>query len=216
MALGLQAGQLELAALTSVAAGVLPSVLRNWQVRHPEIEVSLHEFLHRRGLEDSVRDGEGDMAVGGPPADWQGPVERLGWEEFVLVLPEGDELLRRRSIDIAELADRRWVHFVHGHGLAQVLDMRSGAAGFSPRVAVRTSQVAAAPQFAAAGLGPALVPDHIVTESVRHLIRPARPRLVRRVVAFTRSEWSPITRAFLDALRDYPWRPKARAAVDLG
>jgi len=216
MALGLQAGQLEIAAATSAAAGILPSVLRRWQEQHPEIEVSLHEFLHRRALDDSVRDGEGDMAVGSPPADWQGPIEHLGWEEFVLVLPEGDPLLRRRSVDMADLAERRWVHFVQGHGLAEVLDMRCGASGFAPQVAVRTSQVAAAPQFAAAGLGPALVPDHIVTESVQHLIRPAKPRLVRRVVAFTRADWSPITRAFLDALRDYPWRPKPRAAVDLG
>lgn len=216
MALGLQAGELELAAATSAAAGLLPSVLRRWQERHPTIEVSLREFGHRRALAEAVRDGEGDMAVGSRPETWPGPVEQLGWEEFVLVLPDGDPLLRERSVDLHDLAERRWVHYAPAHGLSEVLDGRCAEAGFAPRIAVRTSQVAVAPQFAAAGLGPALVPDHILSESVQHLARPARPRIVRPVVAFTRTEWTPVTQAFLDALREHPWRRKPPGAVDLG
>jgi DNA-binding transcriptional LysR family regulator len=216
MALGLQAGQLEIAALTSAAAGLLPSVLQRWQERHPTIEVSLSEFGHRRALEEAVRQGDGDMAIGSPPKSWQGPVEPLGWEEFVIVLHDGDPLLRRRSVDLRDLAERRWVHYAPSHGLAEVLDMRCAAAGFTPRVAVRTSQVTAAPQFAAAGLGPALVPDHILTESFLHLARPAKPRIVRAVVAFGRTEWTPITQAFLEALHEYPWKRRPKGAVGLG
>jgi DNA-binding transcriptional LysR family regulator len=216
MALGLESGQLEIATNTSTAAGILPSVLRRWQELHPSIEVSLSEYLHRRLLDDGVRDGDGDMAVGSPPERWEGPIEPLGWEEFVLVLPDGDPVLRKRSIDLAELADRRWVHFARGHGLAEVVDLQCAAAGFTPRVAVRTSQVVAAPLFAAAGLGPVLVPDHIVPDGAKELVRPAKPRLVRPVVAFTRRDWSPITRAFLDALHDYSWRRKPPRATNLG
>ena len=215
MALGLESGQLEIATNTSTAAGILPSVLRRWQELHPSIEVSLSEYLHRRLLDDAVREGDGDMAVGSPPASWEGPIEPLGWEEFVLVLPEGDPVLRRRSVDLAELADRRWVHFARDHGLAELVDRQCAAAGFTPRVAVRTSQVVAAPLFAAAGLGPALVPDHIVPDSAEELVRPAKPRLIRRVVAFTRRDWTPVTRAFLDILQQYPWRRKPSRATDL-
>jgi DNA-binding transcriptional LysR family regulator len=216
VAMGLESGQLEIATNTSTAAGILPSVLRRWQELHPGIEVSLKEYLHRRLLDAAVRDGESDMAIGSQPAAWEGPIEPLGWEEFVLVLPDGDPMLRKRSVDLAELADRRWVHFARGHGLSELLDLQCAAAGFTPRVAVRTSQVAAAPLFAAAGLGPALVPDHIVPDSVEECVRPAKPRLVRRVVAFTRTEWSPVTRAFLDTLREYSWHPKPPRATNLG
>jgi DNA-binding transcriptional LysR family regulator len=216
MAMGLESGQLEIATSTSVAAGILPSVLRRWQEQHPAIEVSLSEYLHRRLLDEAVREGAGDMAVGSPPANWDGPIEPLGWEEFVLVLPDGDPMLRRRSIDLAELADRRWVQFTRGHGLAELVDLRCAAAGFTPRVAVRTSQVTAAPLFAAAGLGPALVPDHIVHDSVKELVRPAKPRLVRRVVAFTRRDWSPVTRAFLETLHGHAWQRKPPQSADLG
>jgi DNA-binding transcriptional LysR family regulator len=119
-------------------------------------------------LLDVVRNGDGDMAVGSPPASWDGPITTLGWEEFVLVLPPGDPMLRERSVDLAGLADRRWVHFARSHGLGEVVDLQCAAAGFTPRVAVRTSQVVAAPLFAAAGLGPALVPDHIVPTAPRN------------------------------------------------
>jgi DNA-binding transcriptional LysR family regulator len=134
----------------------------------------------------------------------------------VLALPHGDPLLAKRSINLAELTERRWVHFAPSHGLAELLDLQCAAAGFKPRVAVRTSQVVAAPLFAAAGLGPALVPDHIVPDSARELVRPARPRLVRPVVAFTRRDWSPVTHTFLEILREYPWPRKPAGATQLG
>jgi DNA-binding transcriptional LysR family regulator len=216
MALELEAGQLQIAATTSVAAGLLPTVLRDWQLEYPAIEISLLEFPHRRALEDAVRDGAGDIAIGSLPDNWQGPIERLGWEEFVLVLPDGDSLLGHRSIPLAKLADRRWVHFVQSHGISDVVDFCCASAGFTPRVALRTSQVAAAAQFAATGLGPALVPAHVIPDALRRLARPASPRLVRAVVAFTRSDWAPITEAFLATLRKYPFGGKPRGAVDLG
>jgi DNA-binding transcriptional LysR family regulator len=80
----------------------------------------------------------------------------------------------------------------------------------------RTSQVVAAPLFAAAGLGPALVPEHIVPDSAGELVRPAKPRLVRPVVAFTRRDWTTVTRAFLGILHEYPWRHKPPRATSLG
>ena len=215
MAFGLDAGQVEVAVATSAAAGILPSVLRDWQERYHQIEVSLQEFPHRRALDEAVRGGAGDIGVGSMPENWQGPLEHLGSEEFVLVLPEGDELLACPSVPLAELAQRRWVHFVPSHGLAAVVDFCCALSGFAPRVAVRTSQVAAAPQFAATGLGPTLVPSHIVPVALRHLTRPASPRLVRPVVAFSRGDWTPLTGAFLAALHRYPWEPPPRGAIDL-
>ena len=214
-ALELDVGQLEVAVTSSAALGILPAVLRDWQGRHPEIEVSLLEFPHRRALEEAARDGAGDIAVGSTPEDWSGQVRRLGWEEMVLVLPDGDPLLEQAAVALTELDDRRWVHFVRATGLAAVVDFCCATAGFSPRVAVRTSQVAAAPLFAAAGLGPALVPEHIVPAALQRLVRPATPRPVRAVCAFTRGDWTPLTSAFLDTLLAFPWGPKPPDALDL-
>src|SRR5436189_5701491 len=64
MALSLESGQLEIATITSAAAGILPSALSRWQEFHPTIAVRLSEYLHRRRLDDAVRNGDGDMALG--------------------------------------------------------------------------------------------------------------------------------------------------------
>ncbi len=215
MALELEAGQLEVAAATSAAAGILPMVLREWQQRYPGIEISLLEFPHRRALDAAVRDGAGDIAIGSLPGNWQGPIEPLGWEEFVVVLPDGDPLLKHRSVPLSKLADRRWVHFVRGHGLAEVVDLCCAQAGFAPCVALRTSQVAAAPQFAAAGVGPALVPSHVVPDAFQRIARPASPRLTRAVVAFGRSDWARVTEAFLATLRSHRLGNRPPDAIDL-
>jgi DNA-binding transcriptional LysR family regulator len=214
-ALELEVGQLEVAVTSSAALGILPVVLRDWQSRHPALEVSLLEFPHRRALQDAAREGAGDIAVGSQPEVWCGPVQQLGWEEMVLVLPDRDPLLKLEAVELDLLADRRWVHYVRSAGLSEIVDICCAAAGFSPRVAVRTSQVAAAPSFAAAGLGPALVPEHIVPTALRRLTRHASPRPVRAVCAFARDQWTPLTQAFLDALISFPWGPKPENQLDL-
>jgi DNA-binding transcriptional LysR family regulator len=215
-ALGLEAAQLEIAVATSTAAGILPTVLRAWQLEHPGIEISLLEYPHRRALDDASRDGAGDIAIGAPPVNWPGPVDVLGWEEFMLVLPAGDPLLDRQSVRLSALATRRWVHFTQGHGLAEVIDLCCASAGYRPRVAVRTSQVPAAARFAATGLGPTLMPDHTIPDALVPFARPASPPIVRAVVAYARTEWTPLTAAFLATLHSYPWRQKPARALDLG
>jgi DNA-binding transcriptional LysR family regulator len=214
-ALDLEVGQLEVAVTSSAALGILPAVLRDWQSRHPSLEVGLLEFPHRRALEEAARDGAGDIAVGSRPETWSGPVQQLGWEELVLVLPDGDALLGLKSVKLELLSDRRWVHYARSAGLSEIVDLCCAAAGFTPRVAVRTSQVAAAPSFAAAGIGPALVPEHIVPGELRRLVRPASPRPVRAVCAFARDQWTPLTQAFLDTLVSFPWGPKPPRSLDL-
>jgi DNA-binding transcriptional LysR family regulator len=214
MAWGLEDGALDIATIASVAAGWLPVALRRWQQLHPDVEITLREFMHRRSMDEAVREGYGDLAVGLVPGDWSGPVEHLGWEEFVVVLPEGDALLDRRAVALEELADRKWVHFAHEHGLAEVVDQCFAASGFAPRIAVRTSQLSPAPVLAAAGLGPALLPDTIVPESLRPLARPLKPRRARRIVAFAR-ERSPAARAFADVLHEYDWKPRPDGCIEV-
>lgn len=133
----------------------------------------------------------------------------------MVVLPAYDELLSRASIKLPTLEGRRWVHFAVTHGLAEVVDLCCAAAGFTPRVAVRTSQVPAAARFAATGLGPALLPEHSIPDALVEFARPLSPPVVRAVVAYSRQDWTPLTAAFLDTLRSYPWRPMPAKAVDL-
>lgn len=166
-ALKLETGELEIATVRSIAAGILPPTIRLWRERYPSVPIRLREYGHRDLLVESTRSGFGDIAIGPRPPDWGGPISPLGYEEFVLVLPASDPIAERGSpVALEELADREWVLYHPDHGLAGVHEEICVTAGFLPRGAVRTSQAEAAVRMAAAGLGIAVVPDNIVLPAV--------------------------------------------------
>ncbi|MFG3052142.1 LysR substrate-binding domain-containing protein [Kitasatospora sp. NPDC048239] len=206
LAAGLDCGELELATVYSVSLGILPPVLRAWRREHPQVRIRLREYAHNDELRAAMAAGQADVAVGTPPPDWEGPIRELGVEEFVLALPaedaeggEGGEA-DRRAVPLAELAERPWVHYAPGNGLAELVDGVCAEAGFRPRAAVRTEQTAAAPLLAAAGLGPALVPANIVPPGFDGLVRRPEPPVRRPLVAYTRTRPDPLTAAFVDLL----------------
>jgi DNA-binding transcriptional LysR family regulator len=205
MALALEAGELEVATLLSMAVGILPVVIASWIQDHPEIAIRMREYTHRSLLEDDVRAGVGDIALGPVPESWDGPLHRLGWEELVVVLPSSDPLAGAGRLALETLADRPWILFQPGHGLTEVVDAACRRAGFQPRVAVRTTQVEAATRLAAAGLGPAMVPDNVVSAALDANVVRLDPPVRRELAAYTRSDWSPLASAFLDALKRSRW-----------
>src|SRR6266702_3906863 len=98
-ALALEAGELEVATVLSMAVGFLPRYIRIWHERYPDIGIRLHEFRHRSLLEDAVEHGIADFAIGPLPVRaWDGPLAVVAWEEFVIVVPPTDPLAGRRSI----------------------------------------------------------------------------------------------------------------------
>ncbi len=212
--LGAPGSQLELATVTSMAVGILPDALARWHRRHADTAVYLHEFRHRRELHEAVRRGLGDLGLGPRPANWTGPITPLGWEEFVIVLSPHDPLAGAGggSLPLERLADRDWVLLEPGHGLHELAQRACARAGFVPRAAVRTGQVAAAAQLAAAGLGPTLLGSHAVPAGLDAALMRVRPRLVREVVAFTRSTWSPAAEQFLELVGKLPMRSRPRGA----
>jgi DNA-binding transcriptional LysR family regulator len=212
-ALALESGELELATVLSMAVGLLPRYIQTWHQRYPNVAIRLHEFEHRRLLEEAVEQGVADFAIGPLPLRaWEGPLETVAWEEFVIVVPRSDPLADRASVRLEELSDREWVLYHHDHGLAGIVEETCRRAGFSPRGTVRTSQAEGAARLAAAGLGPALVPRNIVLPGIDGAVLQLRPRLIRDVAVYARTEWSSTAAAFVEVLQREQ-RPHPRGAV---
>jgi DNA-binding transcriptional LysR family regulator len=198
-AAGLEVGELQIATLYSITLGVLPAALRRWRQTHPEVGIRLFEHRHTEELIEAMNAGEADLAVGPEPTDWSGVTRTLGTEELIVVVASDDPAATGDTIKLQDLADRAWVHYAPGHGLADVLDHACAQAGFEPRIAVRTEQTAAAPALAAAGLGPALVPDNIGLPEGSHVLH-LDPPVRRTLTAYTRGEPDPLAAAFIEVL----------------
>jgi DNA-binding transcriptional LysR family regulator len=198
---GLETGELQVATIYSMSLGLLPPVLRAWSQLHPGVRVRLVEHRHADDLLAAMASGGADVGVGPAPGDWDGEVRLIGAEDFVIALPADDPAaVGQNRLDLSELADRSWVHYAPGHGLAQVLDLACATAGFVPAVAVQTEQTATAPVLAAAGLGPTLTLAHVVPEHFDGELRWPDPPVSRAVTAYCRGEPDPLYAAFVDVL----------------
>ncbi len=196
-AVGLEVGELNVAAVHSATLGLLPAPLRQWRQDHPRVRLRLHEHRHGDELAAAMRNGEADVAIGPTPSDWSGDVAILGDEELVIVVANDDPLAGWTGpVDLSLLADRAWVHFAPGHGLAELLDEACAHAGFSPEVALRAEQTASAPLLAAAGLGPTLVPASMISDSFDGLIFATSPTTKRPMAVYHRPHADPLTVAF--------------------
>ena len=212
-ALNLETGELEISTVRSIAAGILPDLVQSWRQRHPGTFVRLHEFTHRSLAEDSVRGGVGDLGIGPPPIDWNGPVRRLGWEEFLVVLSPEDPRASRRNVRLVELKDRDWVMFERGNGLHDLIVSACASAGFTPRHAVLTSQVETAARLAAAGVGPTLVPENVIPDGLEGALLRVDPPLGRELTVYAREEWSPAGGAFVELMGERRWAKPPRGAL---
>jgi DNA-binding transcriptional LysR family regulator len=198
---GTAAGELRIAAVYSVGLGLLPGVLTRWRADHPDVGVRLLEHRTADTLVAAMQGGQADVGIGPTPTGWRGRLRVLGTEELVVLLPpEGPPEVRGGEIALERLADVAWVQYAGGHELSAELETVAAAAGFRPRVAVRTEQTAVAPQLVAAGIGPALVPAGIVPASFTGRIARPVPRAERELAAVTGAEPDTLTSRFVALL----------------
>ena len=204
----LEGGELEIATVRSLAVGVLPPIVGEFRSRHPRVRIWLREFAHRDHLSDAVLQGLSDIAFGPRPSSWGGPVLSLGWEEFAVILPPADPLAETDgSLNLRHLAQREWILYEPGHGLDDVVVFACAKAGFTPRAAMRTGQAEAAVRLAASGLGVAMVPISLVPDQLARTSRRMRHPVIRELVAYTRTQFSPAAEAFA-AVAAAAYRPE--------
>lgn len=209
-ALDATSGTFDLASVLSVAAGVLPAAIARWQESVPAAQVQLHEYRHANELESATSVGTHDLAIGPEPLQAFLEMRFIGREEFVVVLPERDALLGGATVDVAALADRRWVLFARQHGLSAVVTDICRSAGFIPEAAVVTEQTDAAVNLSIAGIGPAIVPGNVVSRDRRVFCRPLARPFHRSLYAYSPMPFSALARTFLTALADVELLSPAR------
>jgi len=102
-AVDIQRGTLSFACIPTIAASVLPSVLRGFQAEYPGISISLRE-LAAEDLFDSIRRREVDFGIGvQSPRTTEFNFRHLFDEPIYAIATKAFPFRRRASVDLAEL-----------------------------------------------------------------------------------------------------------------
>ena len=190
-------GELHVLTVRSVASGILPGSIARWHALYPATVLRLHDYSHRKDLEEAVRQGVGDLAIGPRPPDWEGEVVSMGFEDLVVA---GLGPWEHHVAGAAELERASWVLFEPEQGMSEVLDWVAGTVGFTPTAVARVGQVAAALHLAVEGVGLAVIPANAVPHGWRQHVRTFDPPLFREIVAYSRGSMAQVTRRYVELL----------------
>jgi DNA-binding transcriptional LysR family regulator len=220
---GLRSGRLTLGWFATAGATLVPRAIAAFRTRHPEIDLSLVEAdpddcmarLRERELELAlVYEFELAPSLGDDLEQVDLLVDRL-----YVGLPLDHPLAARESLTLRELEHVPWVQGVRSGSTLEVLPTACRAAGFEPRIALRTDDPMTVQGLVAAGVGVALVPTLTVPTAradiaVRPVSEPALVRHVRAAVAPGRYR-PPATEAMLAVLQEVAATVAAEAARHL-
>jgi len=194
-------GDLHVLTVRSIASGILPSTIVRWRSLYPGTVLRLHDFSHKQDLEEALRNGEGGLAIGPRPEGWSGPIQSLGYEQMMVIGQHRPEDLA--WIEPSALAEADWIGFESEQGMSEVLTWLADRLSFSPKVVVRTGQVAAALLLAVEGVGIGVVPENAVPAGwSRHARRVTPGGAYRELFVYARTTPSQLAQRYWDMLTE--------------
>ena len=168
-------GRVTLAALPSVASGLMPAAIARFRRHHPRISISLRDAVADRVVE-AIRSREVDLGVTSiATIDPRFEVTPLGTDRIVLVLPRAHPLAAQRGLSLAMLVDHPLILMDRDSSVRHMVDAAYAAVG---RLAVPSFEVtfmSTAVGLVRAGLGVTLLP------STAHEVRAANDLAVRKI-----------------------------------
>lgn len=202
------AGELRVAAFSSVAAALIPQVMKALERRHGQLTIVLEEMEPVDSLA-ALRAWQSDVALIDDltmPAGLAKPnIDRIPIleDQLYVVLPNGHPLARLSKITIADLRNERWAMDTAFNTYSDVIIRACQAAGFDPLVNGKCSGFEVVRPLIEQGCSIAILPGLRVRERAGRLcIKRLAPEIRRKIfVAFRRGEQRhPALAAFLEQL----------------
>ncbi|MCU1581814.1 MAG: hypothetical protein QOD27_1178 [Microbacteriaceae bacterium] len=184
----------------------LPGVFGAFHTDHPLVDLQLAASPSgSTGLADDVRRGRIDIAfMGLAPEDLAGfQVQQLAISPMVVILPTNHPLAQRTALGLAEIARERFVDSPVGFGNRIAVERGFAAIGLARSVPTEVADLGQIPQFVAADLGIAIVPELTLRETPGVVAIPlAPPGLHWQLSAICRPTPSPAVSALLQLLAE--------------
>ncbi|MGM0858823.1 MAG: LysR substrate-binding domain-containing protein [Pseudomonadota bacterium] len=151
-------GKVSVAALPTLAAGLLPGIIATFHTRHPRINFSLHDVLAEQ-VNSMVREGRADLGLSVPPFDSEDlRFESILEDRYVAVCPLGHSLLKGPCIAWHQLAGHPFIGINRLSSSRQDIDRIMAEVGQPLDVICDTSQIATVGRMVAAGVGISVLP----------------------------------------------------------
>ncbi|CAI0904685.1 Ben and cat operon transcriptional regulator [Serratia quinivorans] len=152
---------LRLTFVDSTVNALLPGILRQFRLAHPQAEFHLQEATTAEQL-IALRDDRADLGMVVLPITPQEGLQILPflYDRMVLALPENHPLAAQQQVTLSSLADQPWVLFPahYGPGMHTAILQACAVAGFSPRIVQEARQMQTIGGLVAGGVGIALMP----------------------------------------------------------
>jgi len=195
----LRGGKLVIAAIPSVSACLLPTVIQKFSQQHGRVELQLIEDSSER-VADCVESGRADIGFLQLPASKAAfDTRTIISEPFVLLVAKSYSLTKQKDVSLKQLSAESFI-FYKGRARDTALES-CRKAGFEPRIACESGELETVRALVAAGLGIAVVPQLAATHlpsSIRAL-KIREPKMLRQIAAVWKKggELSPAAAALL-------------------
>ena len=151
-------GKVRVASSPTLSANLMPACIAACTRQEPDIELVLLDRVQQDAL-DSVRSGEVDFGVVIEPSSCDDlTVETILSEPFVLVVPRGHPLARRRSVQWSALQGHPLVLLDHSSGSRRLIDQALGDHGAKATVAQQLGHPTTVFRMVEAGIGISVMP----------------------------------------------------------
>jgi LysR family transcriptional activator of glutamate synthase operon len=184
---GVEAGELRVGAVQSLAGTLLPRWVALFMAQYPKLVLEL-PLVSSETAPELIRTGKLDAAliVGPSPAHPALRYLRCGQQELVLVARADHALARKRRVALAALAKQPLVLFSRGTLFARAIEEACARAGFVPDARARLASISGLCALVRAQVGLTILPEGSVPAGDAELLevrfeRPAPKRSVQLV-----------------------------------
>ncbi|MCT1515789.1 LysR family transcriptional regulator [Dietzia cercidiphylli] len=155
-------GSITIATLPSLAATLLPPVIRGYQRLHPDVSVHVEDNLSDQ-VAEHLRSGRADLALTTHPGDSPEYVVRpIAEDSFFLAVHPDHRYAGAETVDWSDLQSEPLIAFGPASSVQKAVAAALSDAEVSPATIVRAQNVAAVAGLAASGLGVAPVPGFVL------------------------------------------------------
>jgi LysR family transcriptional regulator, carnitine catabolism transcriptional activator len=151
-------GKVTVAALPTLAAGLLPGIIAAFHDRYPRINFALHDVLAEQ-TNAMVREGRADLGLSVPPLDAEEFLfEPVLEDRYVAVCPSGHPFLAQTQVEWAQLAGHPFIGINRLSSSRKDIDRIMAEVGQPLDVICDASQIATVGRMVAAGVGISVLP----------------------------------------------------------